>query len=352
MSTPHPSKKPPSIPNPRRLLILSPPSHSLTTIPPSPALSNRHPGHRPPPQPTPPSPPSPATRPTRPSPSPQNTTPPTSPSGSTRSPLAPHAQDSPSAQWRTEFLSPEAEIVRDALGALVVCVRNPAGTRAGQAVDERADVRELRALMRDIGAVKERVDEERGGVGDVPGIFVLVGPGVGGLGAETEGGEEGLGGYRGRRGLCRGVGGRISSLIWGLLGGRLWSGILQWRGEGKRNAFGEYEGMPRIKEVLETHEWASADVDGGADLDAEFGFESDLEGEVVGSREMLGLRMAIEHGGEGDEEFDDGDEDLKVESMEGLMMRMQALRDMGSDLPEAERKKFAAKAVQDIMREL
>jgi hypothetical protein len=29
--------------------------------------------------------------------------------------------------------------------------------------------------MRNVGAVKERIDEERGGVGDVPGIFVLVG---------------------------------------------------------------------------------------------------------------------------------------------------------------------------------
>jgi hypothetical protein len=29
--------------------------------------------------------------------------------------------------------------------------------------------------MRNIGAVKERIDEERGGVGDVPGVFVLVG---------------------------------------------------------------------------------------------------------------------------------------------------------------------------------
>lgn len=29
--------------------------------------------------------------------------------------------------------------------------------------------------MRGVGAVKERIDEERGGIGDVPGVFVLVG---------------------------------------------------------------------------------------------------------------------------------------------------------------------------------
>lgn len=98
--------------------------------------------------------------------------------------------------------------------------------------------------------------------------------------------------------------------------------------------------MPRIKEVLETHEWASTGDD-GADLD---GLEDDLESELLGSggaahtrgfthevneleREMFGLRMAIENGGDdGEEDFEDGDEDIKVESMEGLMMRMQALR--------------------------
>lgn len=108
--------------------------------------------------------------------------------------------------------------------------------------------------------------------------------------------------------------------------------------------------MPRIKEVLETHEWTSTDADAAGDLDAEFGFDDDLESELLGSggaahtkgfgqevneleREMLGLRMAIEHGGgDGEEgdfgEFEEGDEDINVEAMEGIMMRMQALRGM------------------------
>lgn len=90
---------------------------------------------------------------------------------------------------------------------------------------------------------------------------------------------------------------------------------------------------------------------------------------------MLGLRMAIEHGGDGGEDQDedeDNDDGLKVESLEALMMRMQAIRgmsfsrggggekvisnanriDMSSELPESERKKFAVKAVRDIMKEL
>jgi hypothetical protein len=94
-------------------------------------------------------------------------------------------------QWRTEFLSAEAEIVREAVGALVVCVRSPRDTPSEPQPDtdgnadptERNDVRALRDLMRGVGAVKERIDEERGGIGDVPGVFVLVGSRQRGLNA-------------------------------------------------------------------------------------------------------------------------------------------------------------------------
>lgn len=108
----------------------------------------------------------------------------------------------------------------------------------------------------------------------------------------------------------------------------------------------EYEGMPRIKEVLETHDWSTS---GGADNldDADLDFGDDLEEELLGfgrpahtsgfghevqelEREMMGLRMAIERGGgdgdESDVDPDDGDEEIKVESVETLMMRMQAIR--------------------------
>lgn len=106
--------------------------------------------------------------------------------------------------------------------------------------------------------------------------------------------------------------------------------------------------MPRIKEVLETHDWtASGDLDALEDQDPDDGFddEDDLESELLGfgrsshtrgfgqevqelEREMFGLRMAIERGG-GDGEEDDAEDDgeeVKVESMEALMMRVQAIR--------------------------
>lgn len=103
--------------------------------------------------------------------------------------------------------------------------------------------------------------------------------------------------------------------------------------------------MPRIKEVLETHDWTASgdttlDQDPELDTDDEFddfvGFDKSSHsrgfGEEVNEleREMMGLRMAIERGGDGYEDSDgdgNGDEN-EVESMEGLMMRVQAIRGM------------------------
>lgn len=96
--------------------------------------------------------------------------------------------------------------------------------------------------------------------------------------------------------------------------------------------------MPRVKEVLETHDWSAASADDGLEDDLEealLGFDGE-RGSGFGmevnelEREMLGLRMAIEKGG-GDGESngeEDGEEEDKVESMETLIMRMQSLRGM------------------------
>jgi hypothetical protein len=133
----------------------------------------------------------------------------------------------------------------------------------------------------------------------------------------------------------------------------------------------ELQGMARIREVLETHDWAAPESDEPDDdleeqllgLDEGAGFN--LEVNQL-EREMLGLRMAVERGGE-DEEKDDED---RVEAMDELMLRVQGIKgmysiiwhlqsagsadylDMSAELPENERKRFAARAVRDIMKEI
>lgn len=72
--------------------------------------------------------------------------------------------------------------MRDAVGALVVCVHSPEPKRTAPSTADtdidpasRPDVRAVLDLMRDVGAVKSCIDEERGGNGDVVGVFVLMG---------------------------------------------------------------------------------------------------------------------------------------------------------------------------------
>lgn len=105
----------------------------------------------------------------------------------------------------------------------------------------------------------------------------------------------------------------------------------------------EYEGMPRIKEVLETHDWTACTDSQDLDADLDLSFDDDLESELLGlnrsadtpgfgqevnelEREMLGLRMAIERGGDGGDDETGQDDD--VESMDAIMMRVQAIRGM------------------------
>lgn len=122
-------------------------------------------------------------------------------------------------------------------------------------------------------------------------------------------------------------------------------------------------GIARVQEVLETHQWSSSTSDEleqdleslslRGDEEATGGFT--LEANEL-EREMAGLRLAINSNRDNDdigEEFKEtGDDSLQVEQLEGLMLRVQAIKEMGADLPDQERKRFAAKAIKDIMKDI
>ncbi|WEW61719.1 hypothetical protein PRK78_007213 [Emydomyces testavorans] len=280
------------------------------------------------------------------------------------SPLEPeHHHPSPSpSTWSTGFLAPPAAEVRSAIGALLILLlRKPVTTvsssnpaiiprRGGEASGvEReqggGDVAALKEVVRAAAEVKRKIDGERGGSGGgVPGMVVLVGEEAAGLEMVEYGGVRWWDEELAEMGIYE----------FEVVG---WDAAAE--GVKRRNEFGELEGMPRIREVLETNEW-TMDLNGEGMGDAVSGL-GELEGEgldlEVGEleREMLGLRMAIEKGGDDgvEGEWADFDEDdLKVEQLEGLMLRVQAIRDMGADLPGSERRKFAAKAIGDIMKDL
>lgn len=93
------------------------------------------------------------------------------------------APETSSAQWAREFSSGEAQVVRDAIGAVMITIQNsspslapnPDGQITGAAgtVEDRADVQALKTFIKAIGGVRALIEEERGEIGSVPGLLVL-----------------------------------------------------------------------------------------------------------------------------------------------------------------------------------
>ncbi|KAI9744788.1 MAG: hypothetical protein M1818_001713 [Claussenomyces sp. TS43310] len=228
--------------------------------------------------------------------------------------------------WSQEFLAPEAREVLRAIGAFVVAFRKPVTPR---------QLDGIRALLREVQRVVRQRQGRACGGGGWDGVCLAVGlrqDVVPNLELDLEAWEE----------LCREVGFE-------------WIDV-----EAKgRNEFNEPVGISRLKEALEANDWAGNDDD-EQDLES---LEDDEEGDVgFGAEaaqlqmEMFGIKDAI-HGQEerGDRDADKGDleeEETSVEQLEAMMLKMQAMRDLAAGMPEAERKSFAAKAVNDIMKKL
>lgn len=140
---------------------------------------------------------------------------------------------------------------------------------------------------------------------------------------------------------------------------------------------------------MEANEWAQAGDDLGSDFgdfeaalgeDAESGQsqgkDTDLDPENLDfgfdRRDFEGLRHAIWSASQYDDEGDsalgepnkssDDKETRKAESeslddeeiqkLEGMMRKLQGVRDMSAGLPEEQRKRMAAKAVSEVMKDL
>ncbi|EED15002.1 conserved hypothetical protein [Talaromyces stipitatus ATCC 10500] len=318
------------------------------------------------------------------------------------------------AQWKTSFLSDEAREVRDAIGAIVLCVRNPSlmigkavpreaydlasaenGNANGgedarlQAVIEedrkdaadREDVHIIKDLAGIVSELKRKIERERNGedeeglggeemqgTSEVPGLLVLIDENPSAVKKKqiSESEDDDTLGPREP----------FTSPWWEDIlyeQGTFGMEVIQWTPSSPttntdvpemRNIYGELEGLPRIKEVLSTHEWTASASDGFSDdADSDDDIMSFLNSGTRGfrdevdqlEREMMGLRFAINESHDNDEEKEEEeneDTELEVENLEALMMRMRAIKDMSSDLPESKRKEFAAKAVKDILREL
>ncbi|GAB7334353.1 hypothetical protein MBLNU13_g06369t1 [Cladosporium sp. NU13] len=129
------------------------------------------------------------------------------------------------------------------------------------------------------------------------------------------------------------------------------------------NEFGEKQGVERVREALEANEWA--DEEGGGegedDLGLELGGDEDEFGDFGFGREeaemtaeLFGLKASLlGEGGEDEDGYGEvlGDMEQKnqVDDLDKMMSKLMAVREQSADLPEAQRKRMAVKAVRELM---
>jgi len=261
--------------------------------------------------------------------------------------------DTPTAptDWSASFLSDEAREVLDVLGGFIVVF------------SLHEDKQETKSLLHEVGKV---VKEGLGGW-EWDGVGVAVGVGNGDADEWDE--------------LCAAGGLEFVQMTGNDQG---------------RNEFGERMGIARVKEALEANDWASLDdhdalsdfgefedpdeKDDQKDLDPEnmgFGFDragfeglrksiwtsgqvQDEKTEAVG-----GLREGAQAGGVSipvsssvdpppteNSQQGSGLADEDLEQVEKMMRKLQAAREAGEGMSEAQRKRMAARAVEEVMREL
>ncbi|MCJ1463522.1 hypothetical protein MMC07_002130 [Pseudocyphellaria aurata] len=134
-------------------------------------------------------------------------------------------------------------------------------------------------------------------------------------------------------------------------------------GRGKeRNEFG---GLARLLEALEANDWSNGepnndDLDSDSDLDS---ILDTIENPETGSGTtqshdpdlQIGLleghqTSKAERDGQEEGEEEEGEADSQVQELEAMMLKMQAVRESSRDIPEADRRKFAARAVRGVLR--
>ena len=117
-------------------------------------------------------------------------------------------------------------------------------------------------------------------------------------------------------------------------------------------------GVARIREALETTDWEAGPEDEeddgpllandlNLDEDPAFGLERDHM-----KQEFMGLKMSKNSEDDTNDAETEPDEVLQVDELERMMVRLNAVKDMTAHLPEQQRKKAAAKAVNDIMKDV
>lgn len=233
-------------------------------------------------------------------------------------------QISNAEEWKSEFLKPEAKEVVQAIGAWVYSFRSSTGDAPSKEVEE---------VMK---AVQE-ISEEHAGYGA---DSVMLAVSMPSNQASSNSGGEG------------------TAEMWEDACLEHGFEYIDYRAKGT-NEFGEKTGFERMKEALEANEWAATvHSDSEPDLD-DLDFDNDdnytRRDEAEMTAELFGMKAALA----GADDFEPGAEDFfppekqetQVEDLDRMMGKLLAVKEQSADLPEAQRKRMAAKAVKELMGE-
>lgn len=234
-------------------------------------------------------------------------------------------------EWKNEFMKEEAAEVVRAVGAWVFVFRMGSDGRAGDGEEVEGTMEALQAVL-----------EVHAGYG-AESVLLAVGM--------PSGGKE------------RVALGREKREEWDDVAMQYGFEFVEFGATGT-NEFGEKQGVERLREALEANEWAD-DGDGGDDLEAlgldgedeeEFGDFGREEAEMTA--ELFGLKASLLGEDEDDAEgygqalggdLADGEQKNQVDDLDKMMSKLMAVREQSADLPEAQRKRMAAKAVRELM---
>ncbi|KAK4193052.1 alpha and gamma adaptin binding protein p34-domain-containing protein [Podospora australis] len=258
-------------------------------------------------------------------------------------------------EWASSFLSEEAKEVLSVLGGVVVVFNVSSSSPASSS--------NTKELLKHVG----RVVKEGLGGWEWDGVGIAVGVGAASAAHEDELDEW--------EDLCVEAGLEFVHLPT--------TATATKKNEDKRNEYGERMGIARVLEALQANDWSGGDVgdeedeeseDEGAikktrDLgrafeDDEFDFDPESLDFGFDKADFEGLKKAIWGGGDetGGEEGSSSDnkkadeeenmDDSDIQTLERMMLKLQAVRDMSAGLPEQQRKRMAKQAVSEVMKEL
>ncbi|KAK0343743.1 small nuclear ribonucleoprotein Sm D3 [Friedmanniomyces endolithicus] len=230
-----------------------------------------------------------------------------------------------SAQWRDDFLKPEAKEVVEAIGAYVYCFRMPQSGEIGGKIE---------VIMQAIQAVSE---EHAGYGADTVMLAVALPYGRG----------------------SRGDAGDSKRDDWDDVCMQYGFEFIEYAAKGT-NEYGERVGFERLKEALEATEWAAVDEDDHDDFrNDDLGFDAgdDIGGfggeEAEMTAELFGMKAALfddeEFAAEAEDSSSPGEQAGDVDSLDRMMGKLLAVKEQSADLPEAQKKRMAARAVRDLM---